>query len=202
MTSSPSCPNVKLRQALHLPARNAKVMKFSTELSDTVKNTDYSDQTLMFELAQQELGEQGLQLEPSVVEPLRNGTECKCTVSLVIENPNVHPVFLHANQLIGYLQPAKCLSKDEAAKVLHSQVNFVSSTSKVNSSDTQQRCQTIWETVRADKSNLQHEEYAALEALTKEHADLFALTSMEIGRTDLVHHTINTGDNAPVKQPP
>ena len=89
-----------------------------------------------------------------------------------------------------------------ASKVLHSQVNFVSSSSNVNSSDTQQRCQTIWETVHVDKSNLQDEEYAALEALTKEYADLFALTSMQIGRTDLVHHTINTGDNAPVKQPP
>lgn len=78
----------------------------------------------------------------------------------------------------------------------------MSNSSNVNSSDTQQRCQTIWETVYVDKSTLQDEEYVALEALTKEHADLFALTSMEIGRTDLVHHTISTGDNAPVKQPP
>ena len=36
----------------------------------------------------------------------------------------------------------------------------------------------------------------------KEYADLFVLTSAEIGRTDLVHHIIDTGDNAPVKQPP
>ena len=198
-TSSPSSPTVKLIRALRLPARHAKVIKFRTELSDSVKN---SDQTLMFEPAQQELEEHGLQLEPSLVEPLRNGTERECTVSLVIENPNAHPVFLPANQLIGYLQPARCLSQGEAAKVLHSQVNFVSNSSNVNSSDTQQRCKTIWETVHVDKSTLQDEEYAALEALTKEYADLFALTSVEIGRTDLVHHTINTGDNAPVKQPP
>ena len=78
----------------------------------------------------------------------------------------------------------------------------MSNSSNVNSSDTQQRCKTIWETVYVDKSALQNEEYAALEALTREYADLFALTSVEIGRTDLVHHTINTGDNAPVKQPP
>ena len=155
VTSSPACPTVKLIRALRLPARHAKVIKFRTELSDTDKDTDCGDQTLMFEPAQQELEEHGLQLEPSVVEPLRNGTERECTMSLVIENPNAHPVFLPANQLIGYLQPAKCLSKDEAVKVLHSQVNFMSNSSNVNSSDTQQRCQTIWETVHVDKSTLQ-----------------------------------------------
>ena len=173
------------------------MIKFSTELS-----VDNSDRTLMFEPAQQELEEHGLQLEPSVVKPQRNGTESEWTVSLVIENPNAHPIFLPANQLIGYLQPARCLSQDEAAKVLHSQVNFVSSNSHVNSIDSQQRCKAIWETVHVDKSNLQDEECTALEALMKEYTDLFALTSAEIGRTNLVHHTINTGDNAPVKQPP
>ena len=56
--------------------------------------------------------------------------------------------------------------------------------------------------IHVDKINWQDEECAALEALMKEYADLFALTSAEIGRTDLVHHTIDTGNNIPVKQPP
>ena len=43
--SSPSSPTVKLIQALRLPARHAKVIKFSMELS-----VDNSDRTLMFEL--------------------------------------------------------------------------------------------------------------------------------------------------------
>ena len=87
-----------------------------------------SDWSLMFEPVQQELKEHGLQLEPSVVEPQRNGTDSEGTVSLVIENPNAYPVFLPANQLIGYLQPARCLSQDETAKVLYSQVHVVSTT--------------------------------------------------------------------------
>ena len=136
------------------------------------------------------------------MKPQRNEIESERTVSLVIENPNAHSVFLPANQLIGYSQPARCLSQDEAAKVLHFQVNFVSTNSYVNSIDSQQRCKAIWETVHVDKSNLQDEECVALEDLMKKYADLFALTSAEVGRTDLVHYTINTGDNAPVKQPP
>ena len=33
-----------------------------------------------------------------------------------------------------------------------------------------------------------------------EYANIFAVNSAEIGRTDLVHHQINTGDSDPVKQ--
>ena len=119
------------------------------------------------------------------MEPQRNGAESQGTVSLVIENLNAYPVFLPANQLIGYLQPARCLSQDEAAKVLHSQVNVVSTNSHVNSVEMQGYLGAI----HVDKTNLQDEECAALEALMKEYADLFALTSAGIGRTDLVHNT-------------
>ena len=56
LASSPSSPTVKLIRALRLPARHAKVIKFRTELIDSVKN---SDQTLMFEPAQHELEEHG-----------------------------------------------------------------------------------------------------------------------------------------------
>ena len=71
----------------------------------------------MFQPAQQELEEYGLQLEPSIVEPQENRAKGACTIRLVIENSNPHPVFLPANQLIGHLQPVKCLSRDEATKV-------------------------------------------------------------------------------------
>ena len=100
-------PTVKLLRALRLPARHTKVIDFSTEL-----NLRDSGGPVMFEPAQQELKEYDLQLEPSIVEPLENGVEGACTVRLVIENYNAHPVFLPANQLIGHLQPTKCLSQD------------------------------------------------------------------------------------------
>ena len=38
--------------------------------------------------------------------------------------------------------------------------------------------------------------------LLEEFNDVFALDPMEVGRTDLVQHYINTGEHAPVKQPP
>ena len=117
----------------------------------------------------------------------------------MIENSNPHTVFLPANQLIRLLQPANCLSRDEATKVFHSQVNFVFSGSSVTSSNFQQRCRAILEMVHVDRSTLQGEECTALDALMMEYADVFAVNSAEIGRTDLVHYQINTGDSPPVK---
>lgn len=189
-------PTVKLLRALRLPARHAKVIDVSTELT-----IESCGQSIIFEPAQRELREYGLQLEPSIVEPQENRLEGACTVRLVIENSNTHPVFLPANQLIGHLQPAKCLCQEEATKVLHSQVNFVSSSSSVDSSDFQQRCKAILEMVHVDRSALRGEECTELDTLMTEYADIFAVNSAEIGRTDLVDHQINTGDSAPVKQP-
>ena len=85
----------------------------------------------MLEPAQQELKAYDFQLEPSIVEPQENGIEGTRTVRLV-ENNSIHPVFLPDNQLIGHLLPAKCLSQDEATKVVHTQVNFASSSSSAD----------------------------------------------------------------------
>ena len=169
MTSSPISATVKLLRGLHLPARYAKVVNFNAGL-----NTESSKQSLMFEPAQQELKEYGLQLEPSIVEPQKN-TESVCTVGIVIENPNAYLVFLPADQLIGHLQSARCLSQEEEAKVLHSQVSFISNNSPHNPSDSQQRCKVILDQIHVDRSNLQDKECATLEALIREYADLFAL---------------------------
>ena len=71
----------------------------------------------------------------------------------------------------------------------------------MDSSDFQQRCKAILEMVHVDRSTLHGEECTELDTLMTEYANIFAVNSAEIGRTDLVHHQINTGDSAPVKQP-
>ena len=37
--------------------------------------------------------------------------------------------------------------------------------------------------------------------LTCEYADVFALNQSELGCTDVIHHSINTGDSPPLRQP-
>ncbi|CAG2187018.1 unnamed protein product [Mytilus edulis] len=50
--------------------------------------------------------------------------------------------------------------------------------------------------------NLSQEQKRGVENLLNEYKNLFAAYDRDLGRTNLVHHTINTGNNAPVKQPP
>ncbi|CAG2190071.1 unnamed protein product [Mytilus edulis] len=50
--------------------------------------------------------------------------------------------------------------------------------------------------------NLSQEQKRGVENLLNEYKDLFAASDRDLGRTNLVRHTINTGNNAPVKQPP
>lgn len=39
-------------------------------------------------------------------------------------------------------------------------------------------------------------------SLVKEYEDIFAMNNSDLGRSDLMEHEINTGDCAPIKQPP
>ena len=51
------------------------------------------------------------------------------------------------------------------------------------------------------ESNLTVDQLASLRDLVVEYSDVFALDMSELGLTDLVSHTINTGDNPPIRQP-
>ena len=50
--------------------------------------------------------------------------------------------------------------------------------------------------------NLSAAEQRELRLLLLENADLFSKGSDDLGRTDMVHHQINTGKSAPIRQPP
>ena len=127
VTSFSTGITVKLLQVLRLPARHAKIIKFQPESDD-----DIWGKSLMFDPVPQELEKLGIQMEQSIVEPYKTETGGDCTIKLVVENPNFHPLLLPANQVIGSLQTVKLFSQEEAIKVLCSQVNFLSSESTVD----------------------------------------------------------------------
>ena len=57
----------------------------------------------MFDSVPQELEKFGIQMKQLIVEPYRIETRGVCTVKLVKQNPNFHPLLLPANQVIGCL---------------------------------------------------------------------------------------------------
>lgn len=53
-----------------------------------------------------------------------------------------------------------------------------------------------------DQVELAKTESDKLRELVVEFASLFALNNLELGSTSIVSHTVNTGDNPPVRQRP
>lgn len=61
-----------------------------------------------------------------------------------------------------------------------------------------ERGDQVLDTLDIDHETLSGKEEAALQALVREYANVFALDSSEMGGTDLVQYVINTGDHPPI----
>ena len=59
----------------------------------------------------------------------------------------------------------------------------------------------MFKALNIDESNLLVDETALLRELVEEYSDIFALDSTELGTTELVTHSIDTGDRHPIRQP-
>ena len=68
----------------------------------------------------------------------------------------------------------------------------------VNESNTE-RVKQVKDALGLPLSKPIQEQSQKLENLIREYADVFALTDDELGHTDIVEHTIDTGDYSPIK---
>ena len=69
----------------------------------------------------------------------------------------------------------------------------------IESRENQER---LWEMVCEAGNSVNDNEKEQLFALVMEYADVFSLSSSELGRTTVLKHRINTGDSQPVHLPP
>ena len=67
--------------------------------------------------------------------------------------------------------------------------------------DKQKRLMKTMESLIIHKSNLSSEQVTLLMNLVEEYSDIFALDATELGSTNLVTHSIDTGDSPPICQP-
>ena len=121
--------------------------------------------------------------------------EGNCVV-MVLENHTLEPVEVEEGLVLGRVQEAKI--PDEAEGESSSVVAAVM--------PEEARLQRLRESLSLDEANLTAEERKQLETkqletLVMEFADVFAVDSSELGSTDLVTHSINTGESPPIKQP-
>ena len=64
-----------------------------------------------------------------------------------------------------------------------------------------ERISRLFKALNIDELNLMVDETALLRELVEEYSDIFALDSTELGTTELVTHSIDTGDSHPIRQP-
>ena len=74
-------------------------------------------------------------------------------------------------------------------------------TTDIENLPTSSRVQSLLELLHLESSVLSIQELKCLQDFLIQHEDVFALDSSELGSTDIVTHSIDTGDQPPIRQP-
>ena len=103
---------------------------------------------------------------------------------------------MYANTFVAMCEPA------EISQI--QQVNYVSSracgTEDTNKS--QEISDVLQELKDASEKNLNQTQRSKLKCFLLEHEKLFSKSEADVGHTDLIQHSIDTGDHQPIKLPP
>ena len=124
-------------------------------------------------------------------------------VTLILENHRCEPTSLEEVLILGNVQELSQVMEKSAELCPEPSVNaFLPSTVGGSLSTESSRCQQISEALSLERSELSEAESEQLRSLVMEYADQFALNPFELGQTRVVEHTIDTGDQPPIRQPP
>ena len=189
---------VRLLQAVRLPARHKKLLKAKVEGS-----TD--GPCALFEPEPELRAE--LSMPEALVKP-----DASCIVTLVMENSSFEPTRLKKGRILGQLYPVSILldqdpQPDTTEPTKGDGVNLRMActhscpTTDIENLHASSRVQSLLELLHLESSVLSIQELKCLQDFLIQHEDVFALDSSELGSTDIVTHSIDTGDQSPIRQP-
>ena len=202
---------VQLIQATKLPARHKKMVRTQ------IFNVTYGGcNCVLFEPNIDELEGRCL-LAPETFTSVDDNNG----IVLVLENHGCEPVYLEAGQVLGWVCNAvvcpgwensvDCI--DSGVKngsimtVPMSSVNTLIMGAVVNKGEEKQqtlegdpRVLNLLNRLMIRESNLTKEQLILLRSLVTEYSDIFALDMSELGVTDIVSHTVDTGSSPPIRQ--
>ena len=155
----------------------------------------------VFEAASEHLAKHCLMIGDSAVEPDEKGC-----ISLAIQNHGVVPSHLDEGEIIGHLKAAAIfLVTPPDAQYSGQEVRINPLHGKEEGEcgkTTSGRLGEITKILQLDSLRLKPEEKSQLVEVLEAFADMFAIREGELGFTDVVRHTIDTGDHPPLRQPP
>ena len=109
--------------------------------------------------------------------------------TLVIENPGVALIRLEEGQVLGHLHPVM-LIKDPAQEGPEKDSDPL--VAMIQREDRGERTSKLLTALAIAETEVTAEELVELKKLVNEFDHLFALTNGELGRTNIVEHSINT----------
>ena len=181
---------VNLLQATRLPAQFSKTVR--------AKVTTRSQTAAIFEPEPGFLTDNNLQMANAVVIP--DGGQ---QVTLIIENHGLTPLKLKKNQVLGHILPADPV---DVTEVLHRDESGTPDTPVIAAINRDGGCDSradqLLDLVEMGEDNLSEEEQTRLKQFLTTNAGVFALDQSELETTDVVTHTVNTGDHSPIRQHP
>ena len=189
---------VCLIQATRIPARHQKLVRAE------VKDICFDRQLVtMFEPNIVELEGSFLSAPEALV--CLDGNKC----TLVLENHGCEPVYLEPGQELGLLGSVT-VCETEGTDDDHGSTTLVSSviteslnehSRHVSVQKEQERLSELFDLLKINVSGLTNNQLCSLRELISEYSDIFALDPVEFVCTDLITHSIDTGDNPPIRQP-
>ena len=191
---------VRLLQAVRLPARHRKLLRARVE-------GIWGHSLTVFDPEPDLTEKDGLNIAEAIVEP--DGSR---TVTLILENARFEPTRLKKGRVLGQLSPAQLADEDlkareesepdkEEGDPAERETPMVALTQPQSDTPTSvNRMQRLLEELPTETDALSEEEKGKLRAFFEEHEHLFALSGSELGSTSVVTHSIDTGDNPPIRQ--
>lgn len=183
---------VNLVGAVTIPAQKGRIV--TARISSP--ETEFGDRDVLFEPNHKILDTLGINVTESLVS-LKGGE-----IVIPVENHHGNTVHLDADLKLGSVrQNYSPLESSDKQFQDHGETVSRNAPVKAEASPAG-RIEKLLQILCHPLEKLSAEENEQLKTLIVEFSDVFALDDSELGCTQLVKHSIDTGDNAPIRQPP
>ena len=191
---------VHLLQPTRLPPRHAKLVKVQVQGGD--------EWPMSLFVPGESMGpDKQLQVQESMVEP--DGDQ---HFIVLMENHTTEPKVLHQGEILGILQEVK-FPIQEPVDLMDSERSVSGETHKHSqeppptvarvetvASSPETTVQQMRNALRMDCDYLSEEEQQQVDDLVMQYLHVFSLDPLDLGLTDVIEHTIDTGRHPPIKQ--
>ena len=192
--SKESVTRVRLVRTISVPSQASKIVKAEIE------SINRKGEDCIFELDLNVVASSGLSIPETVLTIGKKGR-----VYIPLQNMQDTRVKLCRGAELGVIEPFVATSPSDHATCMSEESQLVESSCAkvmVDKKFDDERNRKLLGALKLNHGDLTNKQFNSLKTLILGASDVFALDNSELGGTNLVKHTIDTGDSQPIKQQP